>query len=64
MADIHNRMPVILPKESEKFWIESRDEKDLLDLLKPFPAGQMDAYRISELVNSPGNNTAEVAKPV
>jgi putative SOS response-associated peptidase YedK len=64
MADIHNRMPVILPKEAEKFWIESYDEKELLGLLKPFPADQMEAYRISELVNSPANNTAEVAKPV
>ncbi len=60
IAEIHNRMPVILAKQAEKIWLESKDEPQLIDLLQPFPAKLMDAYRISELVNSPGNNSIEI----
>lgn len=64
MAEIHDRMPVILPKEHEQTWLKSVDQAQLLDLLKPFPASGMDAYRISELINSPKNNTELVIRPV
>lgn len=64
MAEIHNRMPVILSKQSENTWMKSSNQQELLDLLQPFPAKLMDAYRISELVNSPRNNTQEIIKKV
>jgi putative SOS response-associated peptidase YedK len=64
MTEIHDRMPVILPKELEKPWLESKDEHQLLEMLKPFPAELMNAYRVSELVNSPGNNSVEITKPL
>lgn len=64
MAEIHDRMPVILTKEDEKLWLKSADQAQLQELLKPFPAAGMDVYRISELVNSPKNNTEAVARPV
>jgi putative SOS response-associated peptidase YedK len=64
MAEIHNRMPVILPKEQEQTWLKSSDQVELLGLLKPFPANGMDAYRISELVNSPRNNSEALARAV
>jgi len=40
---IHDRMPVILPKEREASWMdpENRDAKALLSLLKPYPAAEM-----------------------
>ena len=40
---IHDRMPVILPKEREVAWMdpENRDEKALLSLLKPYPPDEM-----------------------
>lgn len=56
---IHDRMPVILTPEAEALWLDP-NEKDVLDLLQPYDAGQMKAYRISDLVNSPANNSAEV----
>jgi putative SOS response-associated peptidase YedK len=36
----HDRMPVILPKEQERVWLESttNDASDLLSILKPYPA--------------------------
>jgi putative SOS response-associated peptidase YedK len=35
---IHNRMPVILPREHEDFWLHSKidDQRRLLDLLVPY----------------------------
>jgi len=43
IATVHDRMPVILSGEQEKVWLESDASKisDLLSLLKPFPAEEM-----------------------
>lgn len=43
IAPVHNRMPVILSKESEKDWLDNNkiDAKNLLSILKPYPAGEM-----------------------
>jgi putative SOS response-associated peptidase YedK len=62
MVEIHNRMPVILPKDLEKIWLERNDQKLLLEMLQPYPAKLMDAYRISDLVNSPRNNSEEIVR--
>ncbi|WP_044748965.1 SOS response-associated peptidase [Bacillus alveayuensis] len=66
MADIHNRMPVILRKEDEETWLNrSIEDNDLLhDLLKPFPADEMEAYEVSTLVNSPKNDVPELIKKI
>ena len=55
MARIHNRMPVILPREAETPWLdpENTDAGVLRELLVPYPASEMDAYEVSTLVNSP-----------
>jgi len=63
MAEIHNRMPVILSKEDEKNWLQETDEQKLLSLIKPFPAKLMSAYRISNLVNSVRNNSPKIIEP-
>lgn len=67
MSDIHDRMPVMLQsKEAERVWLDrSIDNLDVLQqLLIPYPAEQMEAYEISDLVNSPKNDFPEVIKPV
>ena len=46
MIEIHDRMPVILAKEMEKFWLEASNENDLLELFKPFSANEMDNYPV------------------
>ena len=63
---IHDRMPVILPRECEADWLSPgvRSNADLLALLRPYPAHEMEAYAVSRLVNSPGNNTPECIRPV
>lgn len=59
VAGIHNRMPVILPAEAEKAWIEEGVAGAALqELLRPYPAGQMHSYTVS-----PGVNNARVNHP-
>ena len=62
---IHNRMPVILPQESEEIWLDAtiEDPKVLSSMLIPFPAGSMEAYVVSDLVNSPKNETPDCIAP-
>ncbi|MGI6575056.1 MAG: SOS response-associated peptidase [bacterium] len=65
MAPIHNRMPVILPKEREKIWLASNtDVGTLKSLLQPYPAQLLDSYEISTLINSPHNDIPQVLEPV
>ena len=65
MKPIHDRMPVIVPKEKQDLWLdpEVKDQESLLDLLKPYPAVDLDAYPVSRRVNSPANNFPDCIKP-
>ena len=60
VAELHNRMPVILPPEAEQLWLSDLKKDDLLDLLQPFDPGEMESYPISMLLNSPRNNSKEL----
>ncbi len=66
MQSIHNRMPVILPPSAYAQWLQpgEADTAALLPLLAPYPAGEMLAYPVSTLVNSPANELADCIKPV
>ena len=61
LAPIHNRMPVILPRESEELWLDPSidDPGALSSVLTPHAAEAMDAYEVSTLVNSSANNAPE-----
>jgi putative SOS response-associated peptidase YedK len=60
MAEIHDRMRVILPPADHDLWLDQEFEgkEKLLSLLRPNPADEMTAYPISTLVNSPKNDVA------
>ena len=62
---IHDRMPVILPKDVEDLWLDSsiEDHRRLLDLLLPYPAEEMEAYAVSPLVNSVKNDSIACIEP-
>lgn len=60
MQQIHDRMPVILPRQFEKEWLTNDNTDDLVKILQPYPADEMEAYPVSRLVNSPANDTPEV----
>jgi putative SOS response-associated peptidase YedK len=63
MEKIHDRMPVILEKEDEKKWITATPERELIELLRPFPSEKMKAYPISRKVNSPANDSPDLIVP-
>lgn len=62
MAEIHNRMPVILQPAHEAEWL-ARDNSDtgsLLKLLQPYDAAKMRAYPVSSAVGNVRNNTKKL----
>ena len=62
LAPIHNRMPVILPRESEELWLDTRlkDATVLAPMFGPGPDNTLDAYEVSPIVNSSTNDNPEV----
>ena len=62
MANLHNRMPVILPdRAAEQAWLDDGlGQAAHQQLLMPYDAAQMREYEVSKRVNSPANNDAEV----
>ncbi len=63
---IHDRMPVILPRDKEDFWLDpiNEDKEKLLNILKPYPAEEMIAFEVSTDVNSPQHNTPSNIQPL
>jgi putative SOS response-associated peptidase YedK len=59
MKDIHNRMPVILPKGKEDEWLKSSS----LDILKPSDE-HLQAIKVTPAVNSPKFNSPECIKAI
>ncbi|PYI54316.1 SOS response-associated peptidase [Paenibacillus flagellatus] len=66
VADIHDRMPVILRPEDESTWLDRdmRDTARLLDLLKPYPAEEMTAYPVAAAVGNVRNDGPDCIRPV
>jgi len=54
VADIHDRMPVILSRYDYARWLS--EETDPRDLMRPFPAEPMRMWPISTRVNKPEND--------
>jgi putative SOS response-associated peptidase YedK len=63
MEKIHDRMPVILDRETEKRWIDNTPAETLLEMLKPCDPRSLIAYPVSSLVNSPRNESPEILQP-
>jgi putative SOS response-associated peptidase YedK len=66
MADLHDRMPVILPKDAAEVWLDEsvEDAEALKSLLVPYPDDDLEAYPVSTVVNSPKNDVAECVERV
>jgi putative SOS response-associated peptidase YedK len=61
MHEVHDRMPVILTKETEKIWLDNHSEEEKLkNLFSPFSAKSMLSYTVSPLVNSVKNDQPSV----
>ena len=61
MADIHGRMPVIIPSESHEAWLGTGDGEALL---RPYSADRMHAHRVSLRVNAPANDDESLLQPI
>jgi putative SOS response-associated peptidase YedK len=61
MAQIHTRMPVILPPEAHSAWLSGEAGKEIL---VPYPSDRMKNWPISTRVNSPKNNDPELLNPI
>jgi len=66
VAPIHDRMPVILAESAWDRWlsVDTHDTAALSNLLVPLPAGELEAWTVSTLVNKADNNSAELVERV
>ncbi|MFB6112591.1 MAG: SOS response-associated peptidase [Halodesulfurarchaeum sp.] len=64
VESIHDRMPVILPRESERTWLEADDLDAKASLLSPYSDSDLVAYPVSRAVNDPANDSASVIEEV
>jgi putative SOS response-associated peptidase YedK len=66
MAELHNRMPVILTLDNYAKWLDPAPQKaeTLQGLLLPFPADLLTAQPVSTLVNSPANDRPDLILPL
>ena len=62
LRPIHDRMPVILPRDMEEFWLDASvdDPIALGSVLRPYADEAIEAYEVSTLVNSAANNRPEL----
>jgi putative SOS response-associated peptidase YedK len=66
MAELHNRMPVILHPRDFALWLDPavQEGNKVRPLLAPYPPEEMSAYAISTAVNRPSNDSAACIEPV
>jgi putative SOS response-associated peptidase YedK len=65
MEPIHNRMPVILEPRDYVRWLDDGEQaRPPVDLLRPFPAEKMAAWRVSERVGNVRNDDPLLMEPV
>jgi len=65
MEPIHNRMPVILKPSDYGRWLDPGDPQRLpVDLLRPYPAEEMKAWKVGKSVGNVRNNDPSLVEPV
>jgi putative SOS response-associated peptidase YedK len=59
---IHDRMPVIIPKDKEDIWLspDITDKKRLMPLLTPYQSEEMEMFKVSSSMNSPEKDNPEI----
>lgn len=59
VESIHDRMPVVLPREDEETWLMA-DSDEREELCQPYPGEDLDAYPVSTAVNNLENDNARI----
>jgi putative SOS response-associated peptidase YedK len=62
VAEIHNRMPLILAPEDYTRWLS--EELNPRELMRPFPSAPMRIWPISTRVNKPENDDPSIVEPI
>jgi putative SOS response-associated peptidase YedK len=62
MAQLHNRMPVILARDLEDAWLDKEitSAREVLDILEKSAGVTLDAYPVSRLVNRPNVDSKDL----
>jgi putative SOS response-associated peptidase YedK len=66
VAPVKHRMPVLLRREDEDLWLDSKitEFSKLIPLLCPYNPEEMASVRLSKAINSPKNKSPEVLTPI
>ena len=66
VAELHNRMPVILTPEALELWLDPAvdDAARLVELLEPYDAAETEFSAVSKLVNRPSNDVPQCVVPI
>ena len=66
MRPIHDRMPVIIPRDSYGVWLDpmNEDTARLKGLIASYPAARMEAYPVSKAVSRSGNEGKSLIEPL
>ena len=64
MSSLHERMPVILARDTEEAWLSAdvRDPNEVEQFLRPYPDDEMRVYPVSTRVNNTRNNGPELVE--
>ena len=62
----HDRMPAILSKNEEDLWLDPavRDKEELLPLLRPYDADEMETWQVTPRMNRPEYDAPENIIPI
>jgi putative SOS response-associated peptidase YedK len=66
VAPLHDRMPVIVPPEAYRLWMDTEryGSDEVARLLVPAPEDLLNAYPVSRRVNNPENDDKGLIEPV
>jgi len=64
VAQVHDRMPVILNDEDKWAWLQEDNPATLKALLKPAPDDLLQAWEVSRAVNDPKNDSPVCITPL
>jgi putative SOS response-associated peptidase YedK len=65
ISKIHNRMPAIVKPAEEADWLNLKNSAaEVVKLLQPYPANEMEAFPVSRAVNKPSFDDPSCIKPI
>ena len=60
---LHDRMPVIIPERDYDRWLKADSDRPPVDLLRPFDADKMTAWKVDKAVGNTKNDSPELIEP-